>query len=109
MSLLRRIEKGTPQQSVTPAAPAGPGGTEARIPRPTPAPASLRDTYRDLKTRIQNKLIDELDPTMDVSRQDEVRRTIREMFENILAEERIVLSRLSGSACLSRLWPKSWG
>jgi len=53
----------------------------------------VRDAYRDLKTRIQNKLIDELDPTMDVTKQDEVRRTIREMFESILAEEHIVLSR----------------
>lgn len=94
MSLLRRIEKGSQQQPVTPGAPpSGPAGTELRVPRPTAAPSTLRDTYRDLKTRIQNKLIDELDPTMDVSRQDEVRRTIREMFENILAEERIVLSR----------------
>lgn len=94
MSLLRRIEKGSQQQPVTPGAPpSGPAGAEPRVPRPTAAPSALRDTYRDLKTRIQNKLIDELDPTMDVSRQDEVRRTIREMFENILAEERIVLSR----------------
>jgi len=92
MSLLRRIEKGT-QPPTAPAAPAGPAGPGAPTPRPTTAPSPLRDTYRDLKTRIQNKLIDELDPTMDVSRQDEVRRTIRDMFENILAEERIVLSR----------------
>jgi pilus assembly protein CpaF len=92
MSLLRRIEKGT-QPPTAPAGPAGPAGPGAPTPRPTTAPSPLRDTYRDLKTRIQNKLIDELDPTMDVSRQDEVRRTIREMFENILAEERIVLSR----------------
>ncbi len=89
MSLLRRIEKGT-QPPTTPAGPTGPAAPPSR---PTAAPSPLRDTYRDLKTRIQNKLIDELDPTMDVSRQDEVRRTIREMFENILAEERIVLSR----------------
>jgi Flp pilus assembly protein, ATPase CpaF len=92
MSLLRRIEKGT-QPPTAPAGPAGPAGPGAPTPRPTTAPSPLRDTYRDLKTRIQNKLIDELDPTMDVSRQDEVRRTIRDMFENILAEERIVLSR----------------
>lgn len=89
MSLLRRIEKGQPSAQ-QPSTPTGPG---APVSRPTPAPSPLRDTYRDLKTRIQNKLIDELDPTMDVSRQEEVRRTIRELFEGILAEERIVLSR----------------
>jgi len=53
----------------------------------------MRDAYRDLKSRIQTKLINELDPTMDVTQQEEVRRTIRDMFESILTEERIVLSR----------------
>jgi pilus assembly protein CpaF len=85
MSLLKRIEKGQQQQT------AGAGGTDTLVSRQ--APSRVRDAYRDLKTRIQNKLIDELDPTMDVTKQDEVRRTIREMFEGILAEERIVLSR----------------
>jgi pilus assembly protein CpaF len=86
MSLLRRIEKGQRQQQPTGTAP-----PERRAHRSAPSP--VRDAYRDLKTRIQNKLIDELDPTMDVTKQDEVRRTIREMFETILAEEHIVLSR----------------
>jgi pilus assembly protein CpaF len=34
-----------------------------------------------------------LDPSMDISKTDEVRRTIQELFEQILAEENIVLSR----------------
>jgi len=55
-------------------------------------PAS-RDAYQDLKTRIQNELIASLDPTMDVTKTDEVRRTIEEMYNNILAEEQNVLSR----------------
>ena len=55
-------------------------------------PAS-RDAYQDLKTRIQNELIADLDPTMDVTKTDEVRHTIEEMFNNILAEEQNVLSR----------------
>jgi len=87
MSLLRRIEKG--QQQEKPA-----GGTTTSDDRARrPAPSATRDAYRDLKTRIQNKLIDELDPTMDVTKQDEVRRTIRDMFETVLSEERVVLSR----------------
>ncbi len=86
MSLLRRIEQGQQQQQQQqPAAP------DARLRRPAPSP--VRDALRDLKTRIQNKLIEELDPTLDVSQQDELRRTIREMFDSVLAEERIVLSR----------------
>jgi pilus assembly protein CpaF len=57
-------------------------------------PASpTRDAYIDLKARIQNKLIAELDPTMDVTKTDEVRRTIEDMYNNILAEEKIPLSR----------------
>ncbi len=50
-------------------------------------------SYFDLKTRVQNKLLSELDPSMDVTRTDDVRRTIQDLFEQILAEENIVLSR----------------
>jgi pilus assembly protein CpaF len=42
---------------------------------------------------VQNKLLSELDPSMDITRTDDVRRTIQELFEQILAEENIVLSR----------------
>ena len=85
MSLLKRIEKerqATGQQPVE---------REMRVRRQPASPA--RDAYLDLKTRIQNKLISELDPTMDVTRTDEVRRTIEDMYNNILADEHIVLSR----------------
>jgi pilus assembly protein CpaF len=46
-----------------------------------------------LKTRVQNRLLSELDPTMDISKVGEVRATIQELFEQVLAEENIVLSR----------------
>jgi pilus assembly protein CpaF len=84
VSLLRRIEK--ERQTGQPGAP-----SEVRVRRQPAAPA--RDAYKDLKTRIQTKLISELDPTMDVSQTEEVRRTIEEMYGTILAEEHIVLSR----------------
>jgi pilus assembly protein CpaF len=96
VSLLKRIEQGQTDQP-TPAARGGEGGSSrlgglsAR--RSSPPGSSSRDTYHDLKTRVQNKLLAELDPTMDVSQTAEVRRTIEELFENILAEEKIVLSR----------------
>jgi pilus assembly protein CpaF len=57
------------------------------------APASGEGGILDLKTRVQNKLLSELDPSMDVNRTAEVRTTIEELFEGILAEENIVLSR----------------
>jgi len=86
MSLLRRIER--EKQTTTQETPRG---AELQVRRRPVPPA--RDAYLDLKTRIQNKLIADLDPTMDVTRTDEVRRTIEEMYNNILAEEHIVLSR----------------
>lgn len=85
MSLLKRIEKS--QQPVE----APSRLRELHVRRPTVAPA--RDAYMDLKNRIQDRLIAELDPTMDISHTDEVRRTIEEMYDTILAQESIILSR----------------
>jgi pilus assembly protein CpaF len=65
---------------------------EMRVKRQAPV-AGSRDAYRDLKGRIQEKLIAELDPAMDITQTGEVRSTIEEMFETILMEESIVLSR----------------
>jgi len=53
----------------------------------------MRDAYSDVKARVQNQLIAEIDPKMDMSHTDEVRETIEEMYDQILAEENIVLSR----------------
>jgi pilus assembly protein CpaF len=87
VSLLKRIEREKQTAGQKPSQ-----MTEMRVRRQPASPA--RDAYLDLKTRIQNKLISELDPTMDVSRTDEVRGTIEEMYRSILAEEHIVLSRV---------------
>jgi pilus assembly protein CpaF len=87
MSLLKRIEK----ERKTTTAPGASQKAEMRVRRQPASPA--RDAYMDLKSRIQGKLIADLDPTMDVTKTDEVRRTIEEMYNNILSEEHIVLSR----------------
>jgi pilus assembly protein CpaF len=95
VSLLKRIEQGqsnTPQQEDLSASRLA----ELRSRRPAgqaAAQTGTRDAYFDLKTRVQNKLLGELDPSMDVNRTAEVRRTIEDLFENILAEESIALSR----------------
>jgi len=86
VSLLKRIEKERQTSGQ-----ASSGKSAMRVRRQPASPA--RDAYVDLKARIQNKLIADLDPTMDVSKTDEVRHTIEEMYNNILAEEHIVLSR----------------
>ncbi len=99
MSLLKRIEKG--QSGNTPGGSSsdnqGADGSRLsslqarRVNAPITSPQA--GSYFDLKTRVQNKLLSELDPSMDVTRTDEVRRTIQELFEQILTEENIVLSR----------------
>ncbi|MDX9992229.1 MAG: CpaF family protein [Anaerolineales bacterium] len=103
MSLLKRIEQGqgrspdnnkqAPQSSGSPQSSGGGLSSvqSKRINAPTTAPQA--GTYFDLKTRVQNKLLAELDPTTDISRTEEVRRTIMELFEQILNEENIILSR----------------
>ncbi|MCX8061282.1 MAG: CpaF family protein [Anaerolineales bacterium] len=93
MSLLKRIEQG---QGNLP--PNGDLDAKSRLlavqaRRVTPTVAPQRDTYLDLKTRVQNRLLAELDPGMDISRVNEVRQTIQELFDQILGEENIVLSR----------------
>ena len=95
MSLLKRIEKsqqptGEGQQKASSPAPGKPKIPESRLRAPA---GQSRDPFKDLKERIQDKLVAELDPSMDVSRTDEVRRTIQDMFEHILAQENIILSR----------------
>ena len=101
MSLLKRIEQGQGGSSSSGGGQSsGQGGGEGsrlsslqsrRVNAPITSPQA--GSYFDLKTRVQNKLLSELDPTMDITRTDEVRRTIQDLFEQILAEENIVLSR----------------
>jgi len=109
MSLLKRIEQGqgkTPQSTPggegAPAGgppaggQAGAGGSRLNLQARRVAPPGVspqKETYFDLKTRVQTRLLSELDPSMDISRVNDVRQTIQELFEQILAEENIVLTR----------------
>lgn len=107
MSLLKRIEQGQASSGQTPATPA-PGASpppaqdqasklaELRMRRaapPVPGMAAGGAGAIDLKARVQTKLLTQLDPSMDVTRTADVRRTIEDLYETILAEEGIVLSR----------------
>ncbi len=97
MSLLKRIEqsqgggKGKPpeKKSVTGGRL---GALQSRRAVP-PGASAQKDTFSDLKARVQNRLLAEIDPSMDVSRVAEVRNTIQELFEQVLAEENIILTR----------------
>jgi pilus assembly protein CpaF len=120
MSLLKRIERARPaaEGTATPAVPAapeqGPEGEAAPpsnpptvgTPPPTPptAPAAgvssrfstampARESFREAKFRVQNRLINELDPKLDLTNQVEVRRQIEELFGKIADEEGLALTR----------------
>jgi pilus assembly protein CpaF len=108
MSLLRRIES---------ARPAGDGGVPAPastapvlVPAagqghagPSPAATSSssrmlsqvpeRESFRDTKFRIQQRVIADLDPKLDLSNQVEVRRQIEEIFGRAVDEEGLALTR----------------
>jgi pilus assembly protein CpaF len=98
MSILKRLQGGegsqqppgsnNGQNSIKPTTPQ----IQARRISAPPSP-SQQDTYQDLKTRVQNKLLASLDPNTDVTKITEVRKTILDLFEQILSEENIVLSR----------------
>lgn len=62
-----------------------------------------QDTYQDLKSRVQNKLLAELDPSVDVSKVTEVRKTIQDLYEQILVEENFVLSRTEKSRLFEQI------
>jgi pilus assembly protein CpaF len=94
MSLLKRIEQGQGDQSddSNDESSSRLMSLQSRRVAP-PGVSSQRDTYSDLKTRVQNRLLAELDPSIDISQVGVVRNTIRDLFEQILGEENIVLSR----------------
>jgi len=109
MSLLKRIEQGQAQEddsSLSGRVKRGQGGSAQEgqqgrsslgglggLSKITPPAPRGGDTFINLKTNVQNKLLAELDPSMDISQTAEVRKTIEELFETILAEERIPISR----------------
>ncbi|MEX2144299.1 MAG: CpaF family protein [Anaerolineales bacterium] len=105
MSLMRRLERGQPEDPQKPGRPEPEkkegtgdlaGGSRLANLRPRKfgkQEPNVRSPYGDLKIRVQNRLLAEIDSTLDVSKLDEVRQTIQELFEQILIEENIVLTR----------------
>jgi pilus assembly protein CpaF len=114
MSLLKRIERTRPAAEGGDAAPASPspntpvpatpvpaqrpGGTgitppHGATPRPFLGSLPARESFREAKYRVQNRLINELDPKLDLTNQVEVRRQIEELFGKIADEEGMALTR----------------
>ena len=101
MSLLKRIEQGQSKPSdqstnQTQQVPAEDGSRLMNLQNRRLGGQSAQTqagSYYDLKTRVQNRLLAELDPSIDVTKTVEVRRTIQDLFDQILNEENIILSR----------------
>ncbi|HEX6869022.1 MAG TPA: hypothetical protein VF119_09470, partial [Candidatus Limnocylindrales bacterium] len=105
MSLLKRIESARPGSGEpVPSAPGAPPGSNLPAPAGGPPPslptaprlatsAPVRESFRDVKFRIQNRVIQDLDPKLDLSNQVEVRRQIEEIFGKVIDEEGLALTR----------------
>src|SRR5256714_4911751 len=101
MSLLKRIESARPGAGPgSSPAPASPGaGAPAGPPAGAQNSARLmtqgpgRESFRDVKFRIQNRVISDLDPKLDLTNQVEVRRQIEEIFSRVIDEEGLALTR----------------
>ncbi|NPV77682.1 MAG: CpaF family protein [Anaerolineae bacterium] len=89
MSILKRLQGG--EENNPSSSSIGGSGIARRV--SAPAPTGMQSAYQDLKNRVQNKLLASLDQNTDVRKTAEVRRQIQELFEQILTEENIVLSR----------------
>jgi pilus assembly protein CpaF len=105
MSILRRIQPNDSQPLTNPTTIVE---AQATSPAPTrrimtPGGQNGVDAYQDLKNRVQNKLLAELDPSVDVTKVNEVRKTILDLFEQILAEENFVLSRTEKSRLFEQI------
>lgn len=90
MSILRRIKNDSDPVTPSSQTPATPAQPRPAVP---PSQGPVSDKYADIKNRVQTKLLSTLNPSIDVSKVDEVRRTIFELFEQILSEENIILSK----------------
>jgi pilus assembly protein CpaF len=129
MSLLRRIESARPANEgseptglegapIAPPPPANPGlpavlpssaatGPDGAKP-PTTSPrmlsqVPLRENFRDAKLRIQQRVINDLNPKLDLSNQIEVRREIEEIYNRALDDEGLALTRAERARMLEQI------
>jgi pilus assembly protein CpaF len=106
MSLLKRIESARPAGSEErlPVPSGGPAGSDVQPGGGSGAPGApasprlvsqlpARESFRDVKFRIQNRVIQDLDPKLDLTNQVEVRRQIEEIFSRVIDEEGLALTR----------------
>jgi pilus assembly protein CpaF len=59
----------------------------------SPTRSAQEESVNDLKVRVQTRLLNELDPKLDLSNTGKVRQQVEEIFNSILDSESIVLTR----------------
>jgi pilus assembly protein CpaF len=67
---------------------------QAQLPGARRPANAKQDSYNEIKGRVQNRLIAELDPRMDLGNAEEVRRTVEDTFGAVLEAEGISLTRV---------------
>jgi len=102
MGLLKRIEGAVAPTMAPPASsgspPTAPSSSEdPSLRRPPVGPAidaGRNNTSRELKQRVQAKVIAELDPKADLSNDAQVRQSVQLLFDQVIEQEGIVLTRV---------------
>ncbi len=99
MSLLKRLQNGP---TLAPSRPGPLLDEPIQSPPVAPAPASVRpapaqtqatEAERSLKQRVKRRLISELDPSTDTKNGAEVRVHLKNLFDQIIEAENLVLTR----------------
>jgi pilus assembly protein CpaF len=107
MGLLKRIETVTTTSSampITPQQPVAPAGIAVQAPPTNEQPVwrqssgasaeAARSVSRELKLRVQQKVIAELDPKSDLTNETQVRQSIQSLFDQVIEQEGTVLTRI---------------
>jgi len=93
MSLLKRIGGSTSTINEN-TAPGRSGGGHQEPSKLSGPPREREDSnFTDIRARVQNKLIGELDPKLDLSNAAKVRQQVEDIFNTLLDSENIVLTR----------------
>src|SRR6185503_9297 len=110
MSLLRRIEgqrpAGQPAAPAARGAPTPPPGTPPKAPSEVPLSQSVSpalDANLDVRLRLQTKIINNLDPRLELSDEKAVRSNIEEMFNKFIDEDGNVITRVERQKMLEAI------
>jgi len=92
MSLLKRIG-GTPATGDLGSSAAQSNGPRFESKMSGPPRERDDNAFTDIRSRVQNKLIGELDPKLDLANAAKVRQQVEDIFNSLLDSENIVLTR----------------